>query len=589
VTGAFLFLTLRSFKNRSVSMIRRLKRPRYLLFAVVGGGYFYAVAGRHWVSGVRLASRGDLPALPPGLLEVAAAVLILGSIVVALCGAPPISPLAYTEAEIQHLFTAPVSRRSLIRWKLMKGQVGVLFSVLIFTLFSGPHLARGGRSIFFAGAWIVFATMQFYLAGIRMALHALKLRGVGWGRRVLVVLLATGAAVTAPVLWAWNGIGPPPADLASAGQTLAAFGRYVEQLTGSGPAWILLYPGRLLVRPALASGPIRFLLDLAPACALLLVGYLWVMRSGVALEEGAVEAARRLAEARSAAGGRLRRPRRIHATPPPFKLSPTGRPETALLWKNLIAAFRNVGGFKRLAWMIGAPFALLVIFLRVTRTEAASAVVGGICGVFAGVLLIVGPSILRIDFRQELSHMDALRSYPLRGRNLLVGTLLAPVLLLTVIEWMLLVAFAVLAGGVAGDVLSWGLAPAVIALTGAILAVPMTWVASLVHNAGLLLMPAWVSLGPSRTSGVERIGQGIFTAMGLILVMALSLAPAALIFAVSWLLCSSFIGGAASLPVSALPAAAALAMECWVGVELLGAYLDRFDPSRELDSLTRSV
>jgi hypothetical protein len=71
--------------------------------------------------------------------------------------------------------------------------------------------------------------------------------------------------------------------------------------------------------------------------------------------------------------------------------------------------------------------------------------------------------------------------------------------------------------------------------------------------------------------------------------MALSLIPAALIFAVSWLLCSSFMGGAASLPVSALPAAAALAMECWLGVVLLGAYLDRFDPSRELDSLTRSV
>ena len=124
---------------------------------------------------------------------------------------------------------------------------------------------------------------------------------------------------------------------------------------------------------------------------------------------------------------------------------------------------------------------------------------------------------------------------------------------------------------------------------GAILAVPMTGVATLIQNAGFLLVPAWVSLGTARSWGVERIGQGIFTTLGLILVMAFSLLPAALIFAVTWLLSSAYLGNSMSLPVSALPAAAALAAECWLGVELLGAYLDRFDPSRELDSLTRSA
>ncbi|HEY3176957.1 MAG TPA: putative ABC exporter domain-containing protein [Candidatus Polarisedimenticolia bacterium] len=591
MTGAFLFLTLRTFKNRLLSQIRRLKRPRYLFFAIVGVAYFYGVAGRHWMAGARIASRGDLSILPPVLAEVAASFLIMGSIVVAWCNAPPISPLAFTQAEIQHLFTAPITRRALIRWKLMKGQVGVLFSVSIFTLFAGPHLARGDRLLFFAGAWIVFATMQLHMTGIRLALHGMKQRGTGWGRRVAVTLAVTVAAVGTAALWASSRVGAPPTGLAGKGEALAAFGRYVEALAASGPAWILLLPGRLLVRPALATSLTRFLLDGATAAGLLALNYLWVMGSGVALEEGAIEGARRIEETRAArSGGRGigRSPRRLRATRPPFSLAPVGRPEIALLWKNLIAAFRNVGGLRPLVWIIGLNFALILVILRVSRPGTAHVVIGAICGMLAGMLLIVGPSILRIDFRQDLPHMDTLRSYPLAGRSLLVGTLLAPILVLTAIEWMLLSGFAILMGGVIGEGTSWSTGPAVLALTGAILAIPMTGVATLIHNAGLLLLPAWVSLGPSRSWGVERMGQGIFTTIGLLLVMALSLIPAALIFGVSWFLCSAFTGNSIALPVSALPAAAALAGECWLGVVLLGAYLDRFDPSKELDSVTQA-
>lgn len=583
--GAFLFATGRSVKNRLLAALRRLKRPRYLLFALLGMAYFYTVAGRHWVRGISAAERVELQEIPTVLPEIAVALLILIGAVVSWCAPTPLAPMAFTEAEIQHLFTAPIPRRGLVQWKLLRGQIGVLFGVMMVTLVFGSQRGAGGSLMFLVGAWIAFTTMQLHSAGARMTIHSLARSGITWGLRLIIVAPAAIAALAGSVYWSWSRIGPPPQRAADYPEAMSMLPGWVERMAETGPARILLAPGRLLARPALAPDLTAFLIALLPAAALLAAGYVWVIRSRAVLEEGAAEAARKLAGSRAAARARGRRSSRVIGTPPPFRLSPTGRPEIALLWKNLIAAFRNIGGFRLLILLFGGGFVMIVGAIRISAAEAAQVFAATFCAMIAGMLLLVGPSILRIDFRQEFAHMDALRSYPLSGRTLLVGTLMAPTLILTVSEWLLLAGFALLTGRGAGDAAPWRDLVPWLALAGAIMAAPLTAMASLLHNAAFILAPAWVSLGPQRSMGVERIGQNLFSTFALLLVMALSLLPSALLFGVTWLVCSAFIGSGVSLPLSALPAAGALTAEWFLGVILLGAQIDRFDPSRELDSV----
>jgi len=589
MTQAFVYLLLHTLKNRLIAQAKRLRQPRYLISALIGVAYFYGVAGRHWVRGFHMASGPSEFRIPPELMEMVGTLFVLGSILIAWCGPTPVSPLAYTEAEIQYLFPAPIGRRGLVRWKILRGQVGVLISVSIFTLIAAPRIAPGGRAIFFAGAWLAFATMQLHLIGIRMTLHGLKKRGLPWSLRAGTALAVFVVVVAGAAYWAVKIAGPPPAVPGFGRQPIELLGGYVGRILDTWPAWIPAAPARLLVRPILAPDFLSFLLRLPAALAILAANYVWVMRSGVALEEGAAEAARHLAESRAAAmgQGRHRRARRIRVTRAPFVLTPLGRPEIAMFWKNLIAAFRTVGGVRALALAIGGTLGMGVLFVNLTHSSGLGTVLGSWCAMLAAMLLVMGPAMIRCDLRIDLQHIDLLKSYPISGRSLLLGSLMTPFIILTAVEWMLLAAcVAFIPGSRLAQITLIG-SPAILALTAAILAPAMIATATLVQNAGFLLVPGWVSLGMARTTGVERMGQGLLTSIGHLLALAVGFLPAALVFLVTWFVGSAFLGSAVVLPFSALLAAFVLAAECVLLALMLGRWVDRLDPSREFDTLTR--
>ena len=49
--------------------------------------------------------------------------------------------LIFSEAEIAFLFPAPVGRRALIHFKLLRSQIAILFTVLLLTLVTGRFFA----------------------------------------------------------------------------------------------------------------------------------------------------------------------------------------------------------------------------------------------------------------------------------------------------------------------------------------------------------------------------------------------------------------------------------------------------------------
>jgi len=183
--------------------------------------------------------------------------------------------------------------------------------------------------------------------------------------------------------------------------------------------------------------------------------------------------------------------------------------------------------------------------------------------------------------------MDMLKTYPIRGRAIVAATVLVPVLILTVVEWALLAAAGLLVGAAgSGGSAEWLVQHSLaLALAGMILAPFSLIVSGLVHNAAILIAPAWMAFGASGTTAVERIGQAMLGTLGLALSLALFHAPAVLLLVFTWLSLGALVGSAAALPLAACAGALALAGEALLGLFALGAFLERFDPSAELNPL----
>ncbi len=559
------YLAARGAVNRAAVRLRRLRRPRYLLFALVGAAWFWFAAARHWVTAMGGLSRSGGTPVPVDLVEVATGLaLMLAACVVWLLPAPS-CPLAFTSAEIHHLFTAPVTRRRLLIWKLMASVPGTLLGALLVSLGAAPAIARGGWPLFLAGACIVFLTGRFHVMAARLARHGLQQKGIGWGARA-------GAAVLPAAILA--GLAAREAPLAASALNLEEL---QSALAGS-PLWWVTAPGRWLVRPAFAEGWSGFAVAAVPALALLALHLAWVIRSRADLQEGALESAGELRTAARSRAGRRSGAGRVRLVPAPFRLAPDGPALTALVWKGMVRMMRQTGGLHAVV-ALGSAFLLPGIITTISGGVQAGRLVSGACAAgLAALLAFIGPALFRADFSGELRHLGFLRSFPLSGRTLVAGMLLGPAGVLAVTQWGLLAVAALLLKP------SWeGPGLAGMALAAAVTAAPLNLGSAVAQNALVVLFPGWMMPGAERTSGIEMMGFNIVTGLARVLVIVACLLPAAAAFAAVW--AAAWAAGApnAGIVGGGMAAAAIIGGEAVLGVELLGRWIERsderFDPA----------
>jgi hypothetical protein len=577
--SALLYLQYHSIKNRTVMRVKRLKQPKYLLGAIVGGLYFYWYFYRT-LFGTRPRGQGlALFASPDtqALLESVGALILLIVVLVAWIVPHERAALTFTEAEVAFLFPAPISRRTLIHFKLLRSQTAILFTVLLLTLMTNRF---GGHAwIRAAGWWLIFSTLNLHLLGSSFALTKVLDRGISTWRRRLAILALVVALVGAVIVWGRQTL--PAVDF-SKFTNPQAVQDYLQQLLTAGPAPYLLYPLRLVIRPFLAPNALAFLAALGPALLLLLLHYAWVVRSNVAFEEASVQASQRLAEKVAAvrAGNWQAARKKPQSKRPPFTLRPIGPPAVALLWKNLISAGQ---AFTLRIWVSLAVSVLcaLVVF------GPPSGGGGGLrpaLGMIAAMLmfwsLLVGPQLLRQDFRQDLPLADVLKTYPVRGWQLALGELLAPAAVLTGIQWILLIMILGLFSHSRPAGLSW---PHWLGLGfGAALVSPMINLILLqIPNAAALAFPAWFQSGRGAGQGIEATGQRLIFMIGQLLAFVVALMPAVALFAGIFFLVKMLLGTAVAIPLASIAAAIVLAAEAGLGIMLLGWLFDRFDVSAE--------
>ncbi|MCY1078186.1 putative ABC exporter domain-containing protein [Archangium lansingense] len=566
---AVTFLWLASARNRLIRQIQRLRQPKYLVGAVVGGLYVYSVFLRRWV-GLQ-AQEGTVPPSVQLFSQFMLVAAMLGTVLSAWTLGPDRPSLSFNETEVQQLFPAPVSRRGLLHYKLVRGLVGAATGALFSTIFVS-RMVSPQPVLFFLGATVTLATVHLHVMGASFVRTRLAQRGgVGtalrWAALAAVSALLVGAGISA------LREHPFPLRLGHPRQLQD----WLVSLMDSPALW----PGRLLVALPLAQDVGAFVKALPLGLGLLAMHYVWVMRASVPFEEAAVVRAEERARLRQQLSREGGRPTRLNASAAFFRLAPTGRPEVAIIWKNLVAG-RRLGGAGRLlaAGLVGGLVAAVASGGGMSQALAnVRLFMAPLCGGLAVVLCFFGPSALRFDLRMDLPRLEQLRALPLSGRQVVAAELAAPALLLGVAQVgliLLAMALAVWQGGALTELwLAGGLA--------AVWVLPAVSLGALfVQNAAVVLFPAWLPPEGERARGLEALGQRLLTLVGTLVVLLVGMVPAALVAVVVGLGLDLLLDlGVWALPFAGPAAALVLVAEVAIGVVGLGHAFDRLDVSTE--------
>ena len=602
-----LDLILLSVRGRLLRRARLLRQPRYLIAFLAGLAYFALVLFPRIFA---RSSPSGLPSFPiageyEGALHLGLGLLLAAVVTGAwlLVSARP--ALRLSETEIDFLLPAPVPRRDIILYSLLRQQTGIMTSVLVIYLVRG-----GGRvgGVTFAGAfglWALLTLADLHLKGISLWKARIKELPpqAGWLRRAAAFGLATAwwLPVLAALRAAWQA-----ANLSTFPEDPGAFALALARPIESGLAGKLLTPFTLLTRPM--SGATGAVLPSSLGIALLLATValhtVWVVRSRASFEEATLDRARR--ERARKGASRLERASRgllKSRLREPFRLAPGGRPEAAILWKNLMVRGRTPLG--RLALFLAVAL-VVATAMDVLFGQVVSAVLS-LAGIamLGGVPLLAGV-ILRNDLRIDLLHVEVLRTWPLAGRRLVLAEILAPAVN---IFFTLLTGCVLLTSAVIGE--TWGhrkdllqeLPPWVLGGAPPLLALPVLLGSALVagmsvaflslalQNLAVLVLPSWIGLGGiSSRRGTAVLGQRMLMMIGYLLAMTVAALPTLLVLAAAVAL-HIFLGAPLhlwELPLFALITAALLGSKVLLLARVGGMVWDRLDPSQEILGLTEN-
>jgi hypothetical protein len=571
VIRAFLFVTARSFRNRIVSRLKRLRNVRYLLSFLVGMAYFWFVGFRHLFEGRSPLQRMGLPA--SAFFVDLAAVVVLFMMLLAWALPKQSAGLQFSEAEIQFLFPAPLTRRQLLLYKILRAQPQVFISAAVMTFL----MFRGAK---FIGVWACFIALSIYFTFVALGRARLKLLGVGF--LVRLPLIAAVAAGVSYLLWR-------AVD--------------VEAFRGMG---VKLKPGRVPDLPALVHGPVadailfvpRFfghavlpvsIPQLLASCGILLAAALLFFelaaRTNIAVEEASVQAsekgaARRARRNEQGGARRVAFPR----IPPPFRIPAHARPEVAIYWKNLTAGLRMSSPWLLIMVVVALYFLGQAFYTPelAARTALAMASLS-----LAAIFPLIGSRVFTQDMRLDLPRIELLKSYPISGERLVAAEIAGPLTFLAAVELLLLsVAAIILHAAELPAKLDYLASPefVVIAL---MLATPVCAAQLLLRNAVPILLPGWAMRAPDEQRGFIVMGQRMLMMAGNLLVLSFVLLPAACILGPGLLMAKYWFHG--SMPVVALTtvlATALLFFEVWLGIRFLGRQFEKIDVTNELDAVT---
>jgi ABC-2 type transport system permease protein len=554
--SAFWFLMRRSARNRLISQLNRLKEPRYAIALVVGFGYIWFF----------LFNRPTGQVGTGGSLAIQTIIPLLGSIGLFIAVARwwafggDRRALSFSPAEIHFLFPAPITRRALIHWKLFRWQIVIVINALIWMLIARRTQPPIPVPLYIVSLWVLFSTLSMHRLGSALTKAGVATHWRTGVKRQAIPLILVVAAVTSVLV----AVSPRWAELRSVccGR---AFWPLLEEVLRQPAAAVVLFPFQLLMAPVGALSLGGWAGAIVPAFGLLLLHYLWVMRSQVAFEEAAIAASAETVDRIARFKGKQKGiPRKAGRTLP---LKSTGWPGTAIVWKNMIAITRGTFSRSFIIIMMLLAAAYAATMGTQDRTPVAVAL-GSTALAVAAILSFLGPTWIRNDLRSDMNHLALLRTLPLEGRTIVKAEIIGSTLALTGLQLILLmVGYVGLAGST--EMSRYGSLEMIL-----LLAVPagliVNAIGMTIQNAAALLFPSWIRFDSGRPGGFETLGQNILSSLFTVFLSALALAGPV---ATGWFLWTRMIERFGNWTY--LPVMTGVALVGWLELRGLMAWLGR--------------
>ncbi len=560
--SATLYVIVCSARNRARMRLRRMREPRYLLGAIAGVAYLvFAILMRERAF---VARGGPVSAAPVAATAAGFVGPYLGGVLLALLSLVSwVLPfgsglLDFSKAETSFLYPAPVTRRQLVFYRLMRSQYAVFIGALIMAL-AYPSASLPARLRGLVGVWVLLMTSHVFFTATTLARSRLRQPG-GWVV-ALPVLGWSAGAVLSVIVPLWRGASTAPL------QTIPAVLDAVVAITRDGLSSWLLSPFMLLVRPVYAQSVGEFVSAIAAASGVYLLAVGWLIWADAKAPDAAdATAERQVSQASTSA-------RRYVARTAGWRLDPIGRAEMAFVWKAMLQMTRTVDrrvllrGLLILAWMVGAS-------MFVTRARGLVLLMGVFATWGALFSLFMAPQVMRMDLRQDLAYLELLKSWPVRGAAIIRGEMAWPVLVVTAITWL----FGTLA--MVLSLISTSRIPTpnrlAVWLSFLILIPAIVLAQYLMHNAVAVVFPGWVPIGASRPRGVDAVGQRLILLAANWIGLLLALTPGLLLSAGLSALLRPVVGPVI-LPVGAVLTSMIVVGEVWLATELLGPIYERMD------------
>lgn len=582
ILAALVYLRATSLRNLVVSRLARLKQPKYLIGAVIGVGYLFLVFGGRF--------RGDRPsrlravgsAIPADILPtievLSAAVLLLFFL---LCWVWPRNraSLAFTEAEIAFLFPAPLSRRTLVHYRLINTQLRLIFTSLIFAFLSGRWgFAVDSFLVRLLAWWLVFSTIWLHTMGSSFAITQLLDRGVTSLRRQFAVVAAVVLSIAASSVWTWNEWRAPTTDDTT---DVASILNYIVTMLQTGALGLLLTPVQWLLGPLFARDAGSYVYAMGPALLVYAAHYIWVVRSDTSFEDASIARAQKRAakvaamrEGKFQIGGAKNKSQRA-----PFNIAAAPRVELAFVWKNLLSTTSYL--HPRAIVIAAVVIAVVCTWLTNSDYEVVRRIVSISAIILAIYIGIFGPLVARQDLRKDLANADVLKTYPLRGWQIVLGEIVTPVFVVSALLWLVVLTSSIVLD--AGR-LSWLTTDVRVLGAIAIAAFVPFYCATqvLVLNAATVVFPAWMENMRGQAQGIDVLGQRLLFLAALLITLVGALLPAAVVggvvFATTYWIGIGAIGGV----LAYFAFIAMLGVEIGLGIAWLGNRFERLDLSAEL-------
>ena len=560
--NALLHLLWTSARNRFVSKLQRLRSPRYAAGLIAGVLYV-------WWFLVRPANRAHGASFLLGQeTEIVVTVLLVATLMGSWVFGADASALAFSEAEVSLLFAAPLSRRQLIAFKLVRAQLAVVVNTLIWVFIlhrGGTALPAGLRAI---SLWVLFTTLNWHrlaAALVRSSWGEHRSAGVRRQRWAIAAFALVGAALVVGIVRGWSAL--------FAVHGMAGFFGALPRVLGRPPASVALYPFALVVAPTFAHTVAVWAREILPAVAIMLLHGWWVLHSDAAFEEAAIEASARRARRLEARSRQLvAGPAAPRAATSTLALAAAGHPAMAIVWKNMLCLRRTV----QLRVFIGPTVMAIFVGAAASDNGASGAEVVATCAMaFAGMLVLFGGRLIRNDLRHDMLHLPLLKSLPIAAQDLVLAEVASAALPMAAVQLLsviiayvaaLISAHAPLAPAVRIALLV-GAPFALVAVNGALLTI---------QNGTALLFPAWVRLGPTVNAGVERLGQNLLSMVASLILLGIALVIPALI---GWAVTTIYVGAsAAGVATTMIVGAIVLGAETYGAIRLLGGAFARAEP-----------